>query len=176
LCPRAATGTVYELAALGHKLERVGRVSGLFQPDDALWHRDSEHACLVALSDGRSAGLVATQDGQVGFWVVLPADALGSVLDTSDLSPRVTSVLRSLQKAELLTASAYAFAQRVAPSHLLLLGPAGAVRKRRSVPYAGATHSQILVSATNSTDAENISEHLPGIVAHLMKELVEAAG
>jgi hypothetical protein len=32
------------------------------------------------------------------------------------------------------------------------------------------------VSATNSTDAENISEHLPGIVAHLMKELVEAAG
>ncbi|MFL6136684.1 MAG: toll/interleukin-1 receptor domain-containing protein [Frankiaceae bacterium] len=161
------------LLSLPDELAALGRQSGLFTLTQELQSAATGDLAWVASArngDADDIGILVTRDGQRGAWITLPYDGLGSVLDVTNTRPRLVTLMQFLLQLSVPLPSRFAFAVRVAPTSLLMIGNSALVGRRNSANLSLSTHDLTLLPE-DSLPAEQLRYASEEVAEELLARL-----
>jgi hypothetical protein len=164
---------VRKLGELQAGLVGLGRARGFFSDTEGIKPvMDDQLVYCQTLDDNSNSGkgILVTRIGQRGAWLTLPKDDLGSILDLEDVRPRLVNILEMLLNVPAPLANNYAFAIRVAPCLMLMLGSANilGVRSSATMPYAMSHPDSVDVLPEDYVSVDAISANLDEVVEELL--------
>lgn len=106
------------MAELADELVGLGCQAGVLDPLRRYIGRPATNSRLYTAPPAvrRSAGLIISRAGQRGARISLPRDHMGSVYDSSDVTPRLQAVLALLMTIPLPLPATFTVAARIDPS------------------------------------------------------------
>lgn len=159
---------VRRLPALADQLAAVGRAERMFGVADALVVTPSPDAAAVVHRDrdGAERGVVITRDGRRSAWLPLPHDALGSVLDETDLVEKLSWLLALLAALDLPWSDEVAPAVGIEPVGQLSEGEVAAM-PRSTASHAHSQRPHLRIPAAEALPRASLGVHAPEVVAEL---------
>lgn len=166
-----------QLQSLSEQLVSAGRRGGLFTETLGVTCEASEDVVSAQIDPSRGvdrAGLMVVRDGQRGGWLTLPHDSLGSVLDPSELRPRLAALLSILLELPVGLAERYALAIGLSDLTLLSVGDANVVGRRTGATMRFTNNHDLQIPPEDSVGADALRVNVDEVADEITARLVAA--